>query len=135
MGKTIVCDHPLIQHKLGILRDVNTGAKEFRALVTEIAMLMGYELTKDFQLEDKEIETPMGHATVKVIAGKKVAIVPILRAGLGMVDGFLNLIPAAKVGAVRSRSQKLNHKKEKKNKQQRLDKRKTTLNKSKRKIA
>lgn len=100
MGKTIVCDHPLIQHKLGILRDVNTGAKEFRALVTEIAMLMGYELTKDFQLEDKEIETPMGHATVKVIAGKKVAIVPILRAGLGMVDGFLNLIPAAKVGHI-----------------------------------
>lgn len=100
MGKTIVCDHPLIQHKLGILREKHTGAKEFRELVTEIAMLMGYELTKDFPLENVEIETPMGKATVKSIAGKKVAIVPILRAGLGMVDGFLNLIPAAKVGHI-----------------------------------
>lgn len=100
MGKTIVCDHPLIQHKLGILREKHTGAKEFRELVTEIAMLMGYELTKDFPLEDVEIETPMGKATVKSISGKKVAIVPILRAGLGMVDGFLNLIPAAKVGHI-----------------------------------
>lgn len=100
MGKTVVCDHPLIQHKLGILREKHTGAKEFRELVTEIAMLMGYELTKDFPLEDVEIETPMGKATVKSIAGKKVAIVPILRAGLGMVDGFLNLIPAAKVGHI-----------------------------------
>ena len=100
MGKTIICDHPLIQHKLGILRQKDTGAKEFRELVTEIAMLMGYELTKDFPLEEVEIETPMGKAHVKSISGKKVAIVTILRAGLGMVDGMLNLIPAAKVGHI-----------------------------------
>lgn len=100
MGQTIICNHPLIQHKLGILRRKDTGAKEFRELVTEIAMLMGYELTKDFPLEEVEIETPMGKAHVKSISGKKVAIVPILRAGLGMVDGFLNLIPAAKVGHI-----------------------------------
>lgn len=100
MGNIIICDHPLIQHKLGILRDVNTGAKDFRELVTEITMLMGYEVTKDLPLEDKKIETPMGEAIVKCISGKKIGLVPILRAGLGMVDGFLRLIPAAKVGHI-----------------------------------
>ena len=100
MGKLIVCDHPLIQHKLSILRDIKTGAKDFRELVTEITMLMGYEVTRDMPLEEIEIETPMGKAKAHSISGKKVGIVPILRAGLGMVDGFLNLIPAAKVGHI-----------------------------------
>ena len=91
-------DHPLIQHKLTFLRDKNTGSKEFRALVGEIAMLMCYEATRDLPLQDVQIETPMGAATTKVIAGRKLAFVPILRAGLGLVDGVLALVPAAKVG-------------------------------------
>ncbi len=99
-NKVFVMDHPLIQHKLTFLRDKNTGSKEFRALVSEIAMLMCYEATRDLPLQDVEIETPMGKATTKVIAGRKLAFVPILRAGLGMVDGVLALVPAAKVGHI-----------------------------------
>ena len=93
-------DHPLIQHKLTIIRDKNTGTKEFRELVDEVATLMAFEITRDLPLEEVEIETPVSKSTSKVIAGKKVAIVPILRAGLGMVDGMLKTIPAAKVGHV-----------------------------------
>lgn len=98
--KIFVMDHPLIQHKLTFLRDKNTGSKEFRALVGEIAMLMCYEATRDLPLQDVQIETPMGATTTKVIAGRKLAFVPILRAGLGMVDGVLALVPAAKVGHI-----------------------------------
>lgn len=98
--KVIVLDHPLIQHKLTFLRDKNTGSKQFRELVSEIAMLMCYEATRDLPLTDVETETPMTKAITKVIAGRKLAFVPILRAGLGMVDGVLNLIPAAKVGHI-----------------------------------
>ena len=100
MKKVIVTDHPLIQHKLTLMRDKNTGSKDFRELLTEITMLMGYEITRELPLEDIEIETPVVKTTAKVIAGKKLGIVPILRAGLGMVDGLVNLIPAAKVGHV-----------------------------------
>ena len=100
MGKVTVLDHPLIKHKLTFIRDKNTGAKEFRELVTEISTLMGYEVTRDMELEEVEIETPMGLMKSEVIAGKKVGIVPILRAGLGMVDGMLSVIPAAKVGHI-----------------------------------
>jgi len=95
-----VIDHPLIQHKLSIMRDKNTGVKEFRELLDEIAMLMAYEVTRDFPLKDVEIETPIQKATFKMIAGRMVGIVPILRAGLGMVNGMLNLIPGAKVGHI-----------------------------------
>lgn len=100
MSKVVVFEHPLIQHKLTMLRDKNTGPKEFRELVTEISTLMGYEVTRDLELSDKEIETPMGKTIGKEISGKRVGIIPILRAGLGMVDGFLNLIPTAKVGHI-----------------------------------
>ncbi len=100
MGNTIILDHPLIRHKLSILRDKNTGTKEFREIVSEIAMLMCYEATRDFPIEEIEVETPMGIAKCGVLSGKKVAVVPILRAGLGMVDGILTLIPAAKVGHI-----------------------------------
>lgn len=100
MSNVIVTDHPLIQHKLTIMRDKNTGSKDFRELLTEITMLMGYEITRNIQLEDVEIETPVVKTTCKIVAGKKLGIVPILRAGLGMVDGLVNLIPAAKVGHV-----------------------------------
>lgn len=100
MSKVIITDHPLIQHKITLMRDVNTGSKDFRELLTEITMLMGYEITRDLPLEEVEIETPVVKTTSKVIAGKKLGIVPILRAGLGMVDGLVNLIPAAKVGHV-----------------------------------
>jgi len=100
MGKVTETNHPLIQHKLTFMRDINTGSKDFRELLTEITMLMGYEITKDMQLSDVEIETPMGLTKSKLISGKKLAIIPILRAGLGMVDGLVNLIPAAKVGHV-----------------------------------
>lgn len=93
-------DHPLIQHKLTIMRDKNTGSKDFRELLDEISMLMGYELTRDLPLSDVEIETPMMKVKSKVISGKKLAIVPVLRAGLGMVDGLLNLLPVAKVGHI-----------------------------------
>lgn len=100
MSKVIVTDHPLIQHKLTLMRDKNTGSKDFRQLLTEITMLMGYEITRNLPLEDAEIETPVVNATCKVLQGKKLGIVPILRAGLGMVDGLVNLIPAAKIGHV-----------------------------------
>ncbi len=95
-----IMDHPLIQHKLTYLRDKRTGSKQFRELVSEIAMLICYEATRDLPLEETTIETPMMKATTKVISGRKLAFVPILRAGLGMVDGVLNLIPAARVGHI-----------------------------------
>ena len=99
-NQVFVMDHPLIQHKLTFLRDKNTGSKEFRELVGEIAMLMCYEATRDLPLQEVHIETPMGEATTKVIAGRKLAFVPILRAGLGMVEGVLEMVPAAKVGHI-----------------------------------
>lgn len=98
--KVIIMDHPLIQHKLSILRDVSTGTKEFRDLVNEIATLMVYDATRDLPLSDKKVETPCGIAECKVIAGRKLAFVPILRAGLGMVSGALELVPAARVGHI-----------------------------------
>ncbi len=100
MEKVHILDHPLLQHKLSILRDERTGSKEFREVVTEIATLMCYEATRVLPLEDVEIKTPITTGTFKALAGKKVAIVPVLRAGLGMVDGILNLLPAAKVGHI-----------------------------------
>ncbi|WP_131016569.1 uracil phosphoribosyltransferase [Clostridioides difficile] len=100
MSKVVETNHPLIQHKLTLMRDKNTGSKDFRELLTEIAMLMGYEITKDITLKDVEIETPIQKTSSKVVAGKKLAIIPILRAGLGMVDGLVSLMPAAKVGHV-----------------------------------
>lgn len=99
-NNVLVMDHPLIQHKLTILRDKNTGTKQFRELVSEIAMLMCYEATRDLPLKDVETETPLEVATTKTIAGRKLAFVPILRAGLGMVDGVLELVPTAKVGHI-----------------------------------
>ncbi len=95
-----VLDHPLLQHKLSILRDENTGVKDFREVVGEIATLMCYEATRDLPLQPVEVQTPVAKAVVKQIAGKKLAIVPVLRAGLGMVDGILTLIPSAKVGHI-----------------------------------
>ena len=100
MSTLHVMDHPLIAHKLTIMRDKDTGSKDFRQLLNEIAMLMGYELTRDLPLEDVVIETPICKSTQKMIQGKKLAIVPILRAGLGMVDGLLSLMPVAKVGHI-----------------------------------
>ncbi|HEX2924716.1 MAG TPA: uracil phosphoribosyltransferase [Ruminiclostridium sp.] len=100
MENVFVFDHPLIQHKISLLRDKNTNTKEFRELVAEIAMLMGYEVTRNMPLKEVEIETPIGMAKTKVISGKKLGIVPILRAGLGMVDGMLRLLPMAKVGHI-----------------------------------
>ena len=100
MSKVYVFDHPLIQHKLSILRDKDTSVKEFRELVGEIAQLMCYEATRDLPLEEVKVETPMGIATCKRIAGKKLAIVPILRAGLGMVDGMVAMMPNVKVGHI-----------------------------------
>ena len=100
MSKVVVMDHPLIQHKIGIMRRTDTGSKDFRTLVSEVAMLECYEATRDLKLEDVQIKTPICEMTGKSLAGKKLAIVPILRAGLGMVDGFLTLIPAAKVGHI-----------------------------------
>lgn len=100
MAKLQVLDHPLIQHKLSLIRDEKTGSKEFRELVEEVAMLMAYEVTRDFPLQEIEVKTPVAIAKSKVLAGRKVGLVPILRAGLGMVDGMLRLIPAAKVGHV-----------------------------------
>jgi uracil phosphoribosyltransferase len=96
----VVMDHPLIQHKLSILRDVETGSKVFRELVRELAMLMAFEATREFQLHETTVRTPVAEAHVRELVGKKVAIVPILRAGLGMVDGVLELLPAARVGHV-----------------------------------
>ena len=100
MEKVHVLNHPLLQHKLSILRDENTGVRDFRQIVSEIATLMCYEATRDLPLKEVEIQTPVAKAKVNVIAGKKLAIVPILRAGLGMVDGILTLIPSAKVGHI-----------------------------------
>lgn len=100
MGKTVIFDHPLIQHKLSILRDVDTPSKEFRTLISEIAMLMTYEVTRDLPLVDAEIQTPITKMTAKKLAGKKLAIVPILRAGLGMVDGVTSMIPSARIGHI-----------------------------------
>ncbi|EIC80668.1 uracil phosphoribosyltransferase [Streptococcus sp.] len=100
MGKFQVISHPLIQHKLSILRREDTSTKDFRELVNEIAMLMGYEVSRDLPLEEVEIQTPITKTTQKQLSGKKLAIVPILRAGIGMVDGLLSLVPAAKVGHI-----------------------------------
>ena len=100
MSTLHVVDHPLITHKLSIMRDVEKGTKDFRQLLNEISMLKGYEITRDLPLEDVEIETPIQKATFKKISGKKLAIVPILRAGLGMVDGLLTLMPSARVGHI-----------------------------------
>ena len=100
MGKFTVLNHPLIQHKLTIIRQKDTGTNEFRQIVGEIGGLMVYEMTRDLPLKDVEIETPVGKSTQKELAGKKLAIVPILRAGLGMVDGVLQMIPSAKVGHI-----------------------------------
>ena len=100
MGSLHVLEHPLIQHKLGLLRNKNTGVKEFRELVGEIAQLMCYEATRNLPTQEVQIETPIGPASVNMLAGKKLAIVPILRAGLGMVDAMIDLIPSAKVGHI-----------------------------------
>ncbi len=100
MSKVVIMDHPLIQHKIGIIRKQETSSKEFREMIGEIAMLMCYEATRDLKLRDVEIETPITKTTVKELAGKKLAVVPILRAGLGMVEGMLAMIPAAKVGHI-----------------------------------
>ncbi len=100
MGKLVIMDHPLIQHKLSLIRDKGTGPKDFRELLDEVATLMAYEVTRDLPLREVEIETPVCRAKTKVIDGKKLGVVPILRAGLGMVDGILKLVPAARVGHV-----------------------------------
>ena len=100
MSKVVVVDHPLVQHKLTLMRDKNCGTKDFRQLLEEIAMLMAYEVTRDLPLKEVEIETPITKCKSKIISGKKLGIVPILRAGLGMVDGVLSLVPAAKVGHI-----------------------------------
>jgi len=100
MNNVFVFDHPLIQHKLALIRDENTGSKEFRELVEELSLLMAYEVTRNLPLEEVELKTPVGPAKVRMISGKKLGIVPILRAGLGMVNGMLKLIPAAKVGHI-----------------------------------
>ena len=100
MDNVIIMDHPLIQHKISMLRDKNTGTNEFRTLVSEIAMLEGFEALKDLPTEDVEIETPIEKTMSPMISGRKLAIVPILRAGLGMVDGILSLVPSAKVGHI-----------------------------------
>lgn len=96
----VICEHPLVQHKLSLLRDKQTGSKEFRELVNEISMFICYEATRDLPLKDVQIQTPLALADAKIISGRKVAFVPIMRAGLGMVDGALALVPAAKVGHV-----------------------------------
>lgn len=100
MANVHILDHPLIQHKLTFIRDKQTGSKEFRELVEELSMLMAYEVTRSLTLEDYEVETPVTTTKAKVIAGKKLGIIPILRAGLGMVNGMLRLVPAAKVGHI-----------------------------------
>lgn len=100
MAKVIIMDHPLIQHKIGLIRRTDTGTKDFRQTISEIAMLICYEATRDLKLDEVEIETPICRTTVKELRGKKMAIIPILRAGLGMVDGMLSLIPAAKIGHI-----------------------------------
>lgn len=100
MASVMIMEHPLIQHKIGLIRRKETGTKDFRQTISEIAMLICYEATRELKLDDVEIETPICRTVVKELRGKKMAIVPILRAGLGMVDGMLNLIPAAKVGHI-----------------------------------
>ncbi|MFA6736199.1 MAG: uracil phosphoribosyltransferase [Saccharofermentanales bacterium] len=100
MENVFIYDHPLIQHKISLMRDKRTTTKEFRELVSEVSMLMAYEVTRELPLKEIEIETPVAIARTKVLAGKKMALVPILRAGLGMVDGMLNLMPMAKVGHI-----------------------------------
>ena len=100
MGKVVVMDHPLIQHKIGYIRRKDTGTKDFRETISEIAMLICYEATRDLELADVDIETPICKTTVKELKGKKLAVIPILRAGLGMVDGMVTLIPTAKVGHI-----------------------------------
>lgn len=100
MTRITVVDHPMVQHKLSIMRDENTGSKQFRELVKELALFEGYEATRDFSLEDVRVKTPVCETVAKQIAGRKVAVVPILRAGLGMVDGILELVPAARVGHI-----------------------------------
>ena len=100
MSKVVVFDHPLIQHKLSIMRDKNTGVKEFRELLEEISMLMIYEVTRDLETEEVEVETPICTAKCRKLAGRKLAVVPILRAGLGMVEGVINMVPASKVGHI-----------------------------------
>ena len=100
MAKVVVMDHPLIQHKIGYIRRKDTGTKDFRETISEIAMLICYEATRDLELADVEIETPICKTTVKELKGKKLAVIPILRAGLGMVDGMVTLIPTAKVGHI-----------------------------------
>jgi len=100
MSKVHVFDHPLIQHKLSIMRKTETGPKEFRELLEEISMLMVYEVTRDLPTEEVEIETPICKTTVKMLSGKKLGIVPILRAGLGMVDGIMNMVPACRIGHI-----------------------------------
>ena len=100
MSNVCVFDHPLIQHKLSILRDKNTSVKEFREIISEISMLMCYEATRDLPLEDVDVETPVAMAKCKRIAGKKLAVVPLLRAGLGMVDGMVSMMPNVKVGHI-----------------------------------
>ncbi|NLI67814.1 MAG: uracil phosphoribosyltransferase [Bacilli bacterium] len=100
MSNLYIFDHPLIQHKLTILRDKNTGTKQFRELVDELSMLMGFEITRHLPVREVEVETPVAKAKTKVLAGKKIGLIPILRAGLGMVDGMLKLLPAAKVGHI-----------------------------------
>ena len=100
MGKVVIMDHPLIQHKIGYIRRTDTGTKDFRQAISEIAMLICYEATRDLELQDVEIETPICRTTVKELKGRKLCVVPILRAGLGMVDGILQLIPTARVGHI-----------------------------------
>ena len=100
MAVTMVLDHPLVQHKVAIMRDVNTGTKEFKELVKELAVLLTYEATRNLALEDVQVQTPITTATCKMLAGKKMAIVPILRAGLGMVEGVMTIVPSAKVGHI-----------------------------------
>lgn len=100
MSKIVIMEHPLIQHKIGVIRRVETGSRDFREMIGEIASLITYEATKDLKLQDVEIETPICRTVVKELEGKKLAIVPILRAGLGMVDGMLAMIPSAKVGHI-----------------------------------
>lgn len=100
MSKVTVIDHPLVQHKLALLRDKDTGTKEFRELVSELAMLMGYEVTRDLELKSVEVETPITKANFNMLANEKLSVVPILRAGLGMADGMMKLLPNAKMGHI-----------------------------------
>ncbi len=110
MSEVHLIDHPMIQHKLTIMREKETGSKDFRQLLKEISLLMGYEITRDLPLADKEIETPICKMTAKTVSGRKLAIVPILRAGMGMVDGLLDLVPVAKVGHIGLYRNEVTHK-------------------------